>query len=88
MRPLALSQNKLARDLDVPIARINAIVHATRAITADTALRLAVYFGTTPQFWMNLQSRYDLNRAERTLGPVLARTIRPCALRPPDEAAA
>ena len=77
MRLLALSQNKLARDLDVPIARINAIVHATRAITADTALRLAAYFATTPQFWMNLQSRYDLKRAERTLGPILARTIRP-----------
>ena len=88
MRPLALSQNKLARDPDVPIARINAIVHATRAITADTALRLAVYFGTTPQFWMNLQSRYDLKRAERAIGPLLARTIRPRAPRPPDEAAA
>ena len=88
MRPLALSQNKLARDLDVPIARINAIVHATRAITADTALRLAVYFGTTPQFWMNLQSHYDLKRAERAIGPLLARTIRPRAPRPPDEAAA
>ena len=88
MRPLALSQNELARDLDVPIARINAIVHATRAITADTALRLAVYFGTTPQFWMNLQSHYDLKRAERAIGPLLARTIRPRAPRPPDEAAA
>ena len=88
MRPLALSQNKLARDLDVPIARINAIVHATRAITADTALRLAVYFGTTPQFWMNLQSHYDIKRAERAIGPLLARTIRPRAPRPPDEAAA
>jgi antitoxin HigA-1 len=50
MRPLALSQNKLARDLDVPIARINAIIHPTRAITADTALRLAAYLDTTPQF--------------------------------------
>lgn len=79
MRPLALSRNKLARDLDVPIARINAIVHATRAITADTALRRAAYFGTTPQFWMNLQSRYDLKRAERTLGPLLAKTVRPIA---------
>ncbi len=79
MRPLALSRNKLARDLAVPIARINAIVHATRAITADTALRLAAYFDTSPQFWMNLQSRYDLKRAERTLGPLLAKTVRPIA---------
>ena len=49
MRPLAISQNKLARDLDVPVARINDIVHAKRGISADTALRLAAYFGTTPE---------------------------------------
>ena len=85
MRPLALSQNKLARDLDVPVARINGIVHATRAITADTALRLAAYFATTPEFWMSLQARYDLKRAERVIGPLLARTIRPHR---PDAAAA
>ena len=68
MRPLGISQNKLARDLDVPVARINDIIHARRGISADTALRLSVYFQTTAEFWLNLQSRYDLKVATRTRG--------------------
>jgi addiction module HigA family antidote len=77
MRPLAVSQNKLARDIDVPLGRVNEIVHGKRAITADTALRLASYFGTTAEFWLNLQSRYDLKIARRDVWPKLRRNIRP-----------
>ncbi len=64
--PLGISQNKLGRDLGVPAQRINDIIRGKRAITVDTALRLARYFDTTPQFWLNLQSHYDLERAEDT----------------------
>lgn len=60
--PLALSQYRLAKDLAVPPRRVNEIVHGLRGISADTALRLSRYFGTTAEFWMNLQSRYDLER--------------------------
>lgn len=77
LRPLGLSQNKLARDLDVPVARINDIVHAKRGISADTALRLAAYFKTSPEFWLNLQTRYDLKIAERKVGGAIARAVRP-----------
>jgi addiction module HigA family antidote len=77
MRPHALSQNKLARDLDVPVARINDIVHARRGISADTALRLAAYFRTSAEFWLNLQTRYDLKIAQRTVGAEIKRGVRP-----------
>jgi antitoxin HigA-1 len=66
LKPLGISQNKLGRDLNVPVQRINEIVRGQRAITVDTALRLARYFHTTPQFWLNLQSRYDLEIAQET----------------------
>ncbi|PSS43795.1 MULTISPECIES: HigA family addiction module antitoxin [Arthrobacter] len=62
-----ITQNKLAVSINVPPRRINEIVHGKRAITADTALRLARYFGTTPQFWLNLQIQYELDRAEDRL---------------------
>ncbi len=64
MEPLGLSQNKLAEALGVDAGRINRIVTGKSRITADTALRLAKYFGTSPQLWMNLQSRYDLEVAK------------------------
>ena len=64
LKPLSLTAHRLAMGLMVPVTRINDIVRGKRAITADTALRLARYFGTTPQFWMNLQANYDLERAE------------------------
>jgi len=83
MKPLGVSQNKLARDIDVSIARINEIVHNKRGITADTAVRLGSYFGVTAEFWINLQSRYDLKMVRSSLGPRLAETIRP--LRRPEE---
>lgn len=75
--PLEISQNKLARDIDVPVGRINDIVRGRRAITTDTALRFALYFGTSPEFWINLQSRYDLKIAKEELLPDIERDVRP-----------
>ena len=66
LKPLGISQNKLGRDLNVPAQRINEIVRGQRAVTVDTALRLARYFHTSPQFWLNLQARYDLEMAQET----------------------
>lgn len=66
LKPLGLSQNRLGRDLNVPAQRVSQIVRGRRAITTDTALRLAAYFGTTPQFWLNLQTEYDLRLAAQT----------------------
>ena len=60
VQPLGVSQYRLAKDISVPPRRINEIVHGRRSITADTALRLSRYFGTSEQFWLNLQTRYDL----------------------------
>jgi addiction module HigA family antidote len=81
MEPLSLSQNALAAAIGVPPRRINEIVHGTRRITADTALRLSRYFSTSAAFWLNLQSRHDLEAAEESLGDSLAR-IRPLELQP------
>ncbi len=79
LTPLKLSQNALARALGVPPRRINEIVLGKRAITADTALRLARYFGSTPDFWMALQASYDLEEAQQTLGSQLEKQVRPRA---------
>lgn len=68
LEPLGLSQYRLAKDTSVSPRRINEIVHGTRSITADTALRLARYFGTTDRFWLNLQVRYDLELEKDRLG--------------------
>ena len=76
LKPLELSQYRLAQDLSVPPRRINEIVHGTRAISADTALRLARYFGTTDRFWLNLQARFDLEVQRDVLGARLAREVR------------
>lgn len=77
MNPLGVSQNKLARDLDVPVGRISEIIHGKRSITSDTALRFSIYFGTTPEFWINLQARYDLKLARRNLLPKIEKNVRP-----------
>lgn len=69
--PLGLSQNRLAMRLGVPPRRINEIVHGNRRITADTALRLSRFFGTSEGFWMNLQNRYDLEAEKDQLGEAL-----------------
>lgn len=79
MRPHGLSINGLARDLDVPPGRVSQIVRNRRAITADTALRLSRYFGTTPQFWLALQSEYDLRLAQRAAGASVEANVRPLA---------
>lgn len=63
MEPLGISQNRLARDIDVPVGRINEIVKGKRAITADTALRFSRFFGTSPELWLNLQTGFDLRGA-------------------------
>src|SRR6185436_7706669 len=76
LKPLGLSQSKLARDLNVPVRRVNDIVRGKRKITPDTALRLGVYFNTTPEFWMNLQSNYDLKVAKENLLPKIERSVR------------
>ena len=71
LEPLQVSQNRLAVAIGVPPRRINEIVHGKRRVTADTALRLARYFGTTDRFWLNLQTRYDLETEKDHLGPAL-----------------
>ena len=76
MRPLGISINRLSRDLCVPPNRIHGIVHGTRSITADTALRLGVYFNVTPETWLNLQSEYDLRVVRRESGPVILKSVR------------
>ena len=76
MKPNRISQNRLARDLDVNPARINDIVHGRSTITAPVALRLAKYFGTTPELWMNLQADYDLRRARAADWPRIEKRVR------------
>ena len=77
LAPMALSQNRLARELRVPPRRINEIVLGKRAITADTALRLARYFGTTEKFWLGLQMDFEFEKARLELGERLTREIAP-----------
>ena len=73
--PMRISQYRLAVDISVPPRRINEIVHGKRAITADTGLRLSRYFGTSERFWLNLQTRYDLEIQKDQLGDRLAREV-------------
>lgn len=77
MDVLGLSANALAKALDVSGTRISAILQGRRSVTADTALRLARYFGTTPQVWLNLQRTYDLRRAEIETGREIAARVKP-----------
>lgn len=74
--PLKISQNQLARDIDVPVSRISGIVKGERAITADTALRLAAFFRTSPDMWMTLQSEYDLRLARAASGAEINKRVR------------
>jgi addiction module HigA family antidote len=80
LEPLGISQYRLAKDISVPPRRINEIVHGARAITADTALRLARYFGTSERFWLNLQTRYALEVERDRLGGRLEREVLPRAV--------
>lgn len=77
MTPYGLSASRLGREIDVPHNRILEIVAGERSITADTALRLGRYFGTGPEFWLNLQMHYDLETARRELEPAIRRRVRP-----------
>ena len=80
MKPLGLSGNELARQIKVPANRINDIVRGRRQLSADTALRLARYFGTTARFWLNAQSAHDLSRAEAEIGKTIVSEVRPRAV--------
>jgi len=77
LKPLGITANRLAIELRVPVTRVNDIVRGKRSISADTALRLGKYFGTTPQFWMNLQSNHDLELAQDARGEEIEDRIRP-----------
>jgi addiction module HigA family antidote len=77
LREIGVSLNELARALRVPMNRISAIVNGNRAITVDTAMRLARYFGTSPQYWLNLQSAYDLEVAEQEIRPQIEKEVLP-----------
>ncbi|MEH2393856.1 MAG: HigA family addiction module antitoxin [Nostoc sp.] len=77
---LGISASELARFLDVPKNRITEIINGNRGITADTALRLAQYFGTSAEFWMNLQKNYELRLAEQATGKEIQQTVRPRVL--------
>src|SRR4249920_3264587 len=77
LKPLAMSVNKLALELRVPATRMTEIVNGRRGISADTALRLARFFNTTPKFWLNLQSSYDLAVASETHAEEIQRTVHP-----------
>jgi antitoxin HigA-1 len=79
LEPMGVSQYRLAKDTSVPPRRINEIVHGKRAITADTALRLSRYFGTSERFWLELQTRFDLEREKDRLGDRLDREVLPRA---------
>jgi antitoxin HigA-1 len=81
LKPLEISVNRLALDLHVPASRIAQLVHRRRAVTPDIALRLARYFGTTPEFWLNLQSKFDRELAEHAFLPRIRRVVRPRKLK-------
>jgi addiction module HigA family antidote len=76
LKPMGISQYRLAKDINVDPRRINEIVHGQRSISADTALRLARYFGTSERFWLNLQSRYDLELQKLELGERLEQEVK------------
>lgn len=80
MRPLGLSANALALALRVPVTRVNDIAREKRGVTADTALRLARYFGTSPEFWLNLQQAHDLSKVAVESGPEIERAVEPRAM--------
>ena len=76
IKPMKISQNQLARDINVPANRISQIIHGKREITADTALRLGKYFGIEPEFWLNLQLRYNMKIAKNKVGAKIQREVK------------
>ena len=79
LKPVGITVNRLAMDIRVPVSRVYEIVNGKRAITADTALRLARYLGTTPEFWMNLQAKYELRKTMEERSDTIAAEVRPLA---------
>ncbi len=79
LAPLGISQYRLAKEIHVPMRRVNEIALGRRGVSADTALRLARFFKTTPQFWLNLQSHYELDKARLAVAKIIDKTIRPLA---------
>lgn len=75
LKPLAITEYRLAKEINVPARRINEIVHGNRSISADTALRLAAFFGTSAEFWLNLQSRHDLLIEQKSSGKRIEKEI-------------
>ena len=80
LKPKGISQYRLAKDISVPARRINEIVHGSRAISANTAIRLAKYFGISPQFWLNLQSHYEIEVETDNMGTKLNKEVRQLAV--------
>ncbi len=76
LKPMGVSQSQLAKDISVPANRISQIVHGKREITADTALRLGKYFGIEPEFWLNLQVRYNIKIARSRLGRIIEKEVK------------
>ena len=74
--PMGITQNQLAKDINVPANRISQIIHGKREITADTALRLGKYFGIEPEFWLNLQVRYNMKIARNKLGKIIEKEVK------------
>lgn len=77
MAPLGVSRNRLSREAGLPLSAVSAIAAGRRAVTAETALRLARYFGTSAQFWLNLQGAHDLAAAQASVGEAIARNVQP-----------
>lgn len=76
LKPMEITQNQLAKDINVPANRVSQIVHGKREITADTALRLGKYFGIEPEFWLNLQMRYNMKLAKSKIGKKLEKEVK------------
>jgi len=76
LKPMKITQNKLAKDINVPANRVSQIIHGKREITADTALRLGKYFGIEPEFWLNLQVRYNMKIAKIKVGKIIEKEVK------------
>ena len=76
LKPMEITQSQLAKDINVPANRVSQLIHCKREITADTALRLGRYFGIEPEFWLNLQSRYNMKIAQRKVGQKIAKEVK------------
>ena len=76
LRPMEITQNKLAKDINVPANRVSQIIHGKREITADTALRLGKYFGIEPEFWLNLQMRFNMKIAKSKVGKKIEKEVK------------